>query len=121
MIYSNTLYLKLQEAGIQEYADKLNEYINNTFLTPNELNLNHLTISGILDQESTLVEIRKTLTPDMISNDLDDMFLKLFYSSSEQLRLKLILVSKTKFLSFITYSFLLGLITELDLKNRILS
>ena len=122
MIFNTSLYAQFQELGLSEYADSLDEYISSTFLTPNDLNCNPISLDYIRSRSTYLNLILSKLEPTDITSDLEDLFLSLFNRQDIALSKPLILASKTKFLQFICGAFVYGLLKEVqefpDLKRR---
>lgn len=113
MIYSNNLEEMFQQAGIKSYSDALVEYIQATFLTPNDLNVNRISLDFIVANKNILQILVDKLTPDIISSNIEDMFISLFDTENEELRANFLFASKTKFLQLLVASFIYGLIMEL--------
>ena len=114
MIYNNALQEKFTELGITDYTSALDTFVTNTFLQPNDLNLGSpISNTFISNNKVVLNEIYTKLdSTDMIA-DLNSLFIILYEKSSDDLKNKIILVSKTRFLTYIVASLLYGMLVEI--------
>lgn len=114
MIYNNALQEKFTELGITDYTSALDTFVTNTFLQPNDLNLGSpISNTFISNNKVVLNEIYIKLdSTDMIS-DLNSLFIILYEKASDDLKNKIILVSKTRFLTYIVAALLYGMLVEI--------
>lgn len=114
MIYNNALQEKFTELGITDYTSALDTFVTNTFLQPNDLNLGSpISNTFISNNKVVLNEIYIKLdSTDMIA-DLNSLFIILYEKASDDLKNKIILVSKTRFLTYIVASLLYGMLVEI--------
>ena len=114
MIYNNALQEKFTELGITDYTSALDTFVTNTFLQPNDLNLGSpISNTFISNNKVVLNEIYTKLdSTDMIA-DLNSLFIILYEKASDDLKNKIILVSKTRFLTYIVASLLYGMLVEI--------
>ena len=114
MIYNNALQEKFTELGITDYTSALDTFVTNTFLRPNDLNLGSpISNTFISNNKVVLNEIYTKLdSTDMIA-DLNSLFIILYEKASDDLKNKIILVSKTRFLTYIVASLLYGMLVEI--------
>ena len=114
MIYNNALQEKFTELGITDYTSALDTFVTNTFLQPNDLNLGSpISNTFISNNKVVLNEIYTKLdSTDMIS-DLNSLFIILYEKASDDLKNKIILVSKTRFLTYIVAALLYGMLVEI--------
>ena len=114
MIYNNALQEKFTELGITDYTSALDTFVTNTFLQPNDLNLGSpISNTFISNNKVVLNEIYTKLdSTDMIA-DLNSLFTILYEKASDDLKNKIILVSKTRFLTYIVASLLYGMLVEI--------
>lgn len=114
MIYNNALQEKFTELGITDYTSALDTFVTNTFLQPNDLNLGSpISNTFISNNKVVLNEIYTKLdSTDMIA-DLNSLFIILYEKASDDLKNKIILVSKTRFLTYIVASLLYGMLLEI--------
>lgn len=118
MIFNPSLQDLFQRLEITNYSDSLSKYIEDTLLTPNQLNCNPVSLSSIQANASFLKEILKELASEDISSDLPTMFKTLLSKNNAQINSNLIFASKTAFLqstiSALVYGFIIE-IRELDI------
>ncbi len=114
MIYNNALQEKFTELGITDYTSALDTFVTNTFLQPNDLNLGSpISNTFISNNKVVLNEIYTKLdSTDMIA-DLNSLFIILYEKASDDLKNKIILVSKTRFLTYIVAALLYGMLVEI--------
>lgn len=114
MIYNNALQEKFTELGITDYTSALDTFVTNTFLQPNDLNLGSpISNTFISNNKVVLNEIYIKLdSTDMIA-DLNSLFIILYEKASDDLKNKIILVSKTRFLTYIVAALLYGMLVEI--------
>ncbi len=114
MIYNNALQEKFTELGITDYTSALDTFVTDTFLRPNDLNLGSpISNTFISNNKVVLNEIYIKLdSTDMIA-DLNSLFIILYEKASDDLKNKIILVSKTRFLTYIVASLLYGMLVEI--------
>lgn len=114
MIYNNALQEKFTELGITDYTSALDTFVTNTFLQPNDLNLGSpISNTFISNNKVVLNEIYIKLdSTDMIA-DLNLLFIILYEKASDDLKNKIILVSKTRFLTYIVAALLYGMLVEI--------
>ncbi len=114
MIYNNALQEKFTELGITDYTSALDTFVTDTFLRPNDLNLGSpISNTFISNNKVVLNEIYTKLdSTDMIA-DLNLLFIILYEKASDDLKNKIILVSKTRFLTYIVASLLYGMLVEI--------
>lgn len=114
MIYNNALQEKFTELGITDYTSALDTFVTNTFLQPNDLNLGSpISNTFISNNKVVLNEIYTKLdSTDMIA-DLNTLFTILYEKASDDLKNKIILISKTRFLTYIVASLLYGMLLEI--------
>ena len=114
MIYNNALQEKFTELGITDYTSALDTFVTNTFLQPNDLNLGSpISNTFISNNKIVLNEIYTKLdSTDMIA-DLNSLFIILYEKASDDLKNKIILVSKTRFLTYIVAALLYGMLVEI--------
>ena len=114
MIYNNALQEKFTELGITDYTSALDTFVTDTFLRPNDLNLESpISNTFISNNKVVLNEIYIKLdSTDMIA-DLNSLFIILYEKASDDLKNKIILVSKTRFLTYIVASLLYGMLVEI--------
>ena len=114
MIYNNALQEKFTELGITDYTSALDIFVTNTFLQPNDLNLGSpISNTFISNNKVVLNEIYIKLdSTDMIA-DLNSLFIILYEKASDDLKNKIILVSKTRFLTYIVAALLYGMLVEI--------
>lgn len=112
MIYSAVLNESLIEQGLQEQSDILQEYLEQTFLRPNDLNCNPISKSYIRDHKLFLLELRNALNSEDITSDLEQLFLTLLSKNNPIINRNILLVSRTKFLQSILATFVLGFMLE---------
>lgn len=114
MIYNNALQEKFTELGITDYTSALDTFVTDTFLRPNDLNLGSpISNTFISNNKVVLNEIYIKLdSTDMIA-DLNSLFIILYEKASDDLKNKIILVSKTRFLTYIVAALLYGMLVEI--------
>ncbi len=114
MIYNNALQEKFTELGITDYTSALDTFVTNTFLQPNDLNLGSpISNTFISNNKVVLNEIYTKLdSTDMIA-DLNTLFTILYEKASDDLKNKIILISKTRFLTYIVAALLYGMLVEI--------
>ena len=111
---NNALQEKFTELGITDYTSALDTFVTDTFLRPNDLNLGSpISNTFISNNKVVLNEIYIKLdSTDMIA-DLNSLFIILYEKASDDLKNKIILVSKTRFLTYIVASLLYGMLVEI--------
>lgn len=113
MIFNPSLQDLFQRLEITNYSDSLSKYIEDTLLTPNQLNCNPVSLSSIQANAPFLKEILKELASEDISSDLPTMFKTLLGKNNAQVNTNLIFASKTAFLQSIISALVYGFIIEI--------
>lgn len=114
MIFNNSLSELFTLTELSEYANKLNEYVYKTFLRPNDLNINPLSLGWIKVNRELLTEFLKELEHIPLNSDLNNLFISLLNKNNFKINSEIILCSKTRFLSLLVGSLILGLLLELQ-------
>ena len=114
MIFNNSLSELFTLTELSEYANNLNEYVYKTFLRPNDLNINPLSLGWIKVNRELLTEFLKELEHIPLNSDLNNLFISLLNKNNFRINSEIILCSKTRFLSLLVGSLILGLLLELQ-------
>lgn len=114
MIYSSSLQNTFNTLALTDFTEALETHLTNTFLQPNDLNVNPISLSYIRSNKTILDLLYKNIKPEDISSNLDLLFLTIFNKGIEEIRKEIILISKTKFLQLILSTFIYGLLKELE-------
>lgn len=114
MIFNNSLSELFTLTELSEYANNLNEYVYKTFLRPNDLNINPLSLGWIKVNRELLTEFLKELEHIPLNSDLNNLFISLLNKNNFKINSEIILCSKTRFLSLLVGSLILGLLLELQ-------
>lgn len=114
MIYNNALQEKFTELGITEYTSALQTFVTDTFLRPNDLNLGSpISNTFISNNRPLLKEMYTKLDSTDMTADLNLLFTVLYEKATDDLKNKIILISKTRFLTYIVSALLYGMLVEL--------
>lgn len=112
MIYSSNLLDFFQEKDIQSEAEVLSNYLERTFLRPNDLNCNLISKNILRDNKQFLIELKNNLNPEDITSNLEQLFLTILAKNNPVINKNILLVSKTKFLQLILSTFVFGFLIE---------
>ena len=112
MIFNPALYQLFQTLEVGYLADELDKFLTETYLTPNSLHINAISLSMIQNNQAILKEILSSLKAEEISSDIPALFLKLI-KDNLTLRQRLALSSRTGFLQLLLASWILGFILEI--------
>lgn len=113
MIFNHNLTDKLTAFDLREKAEILNQYVYSTFLQPNDLNINPISSSFLQSNKPAIVAIYSNLSSEILTNDLDSIFMFLFNNVNVDKDF-LLYCSKTRFLSLLVASLVYGFIKELS-------